>query len=294
MPNPEISPSLTEQIDFEIEQSRSIQAEKCINPRCPYIFYRETTGTAHLVQGNCCAWTCPRCGHIRARKEYARILNGARILSDQAMPLYFWTLTCRGRDMPLELAERDYLKWTGRLLAATRNKAHRAGGGWFYAQVTERQKRLHPHSHLITSYAPPDAYGYGKGERLPNGRIARHATLWSDWFVAENRRAGLGTECEISLIRESQAVAVYVAKYLFKEAITTRWPKGWKRVRYSQSWPKLPERVVMDAFPLIRAADWRKMENLGVTVHTDSYDTYYAALLRECLCVVPPIETQYH
>jgi len=286
--------SLAEENAFILEQSHAQQiGEKCVN-RAPYIFYREATGTAHICQGCCNDWTCPRCGHIRARKEYARITNGAAVLAGQAMPLYFWTLTCRGKDMPLETAEKEYLRWTDKLLTAARNKATRAGGYWCYAQVTERQKRQHPHSHLISSYCPEDARSVCKGERLPNGRMTKHDTLWSEWFVGANARAGLGTECEISLIHEPEAVAVYVSKYLFKDAITTHWPKGWKRIRYSNSWPKLPERVVMDAFPLIRAADWRKMENLGVTVHTDSYDTYYAALLRECLCVVPPIETQYH
>jgi len=290
----EISQELADEAAFILEQSKAEQhGEKCIN-RCPYIFYREATGTAHIVQGCCNDWTCPRCGHIRARQEYAKIVNGAKTLAEQAMPLYFWTLTCRGKELSLWEAEKGYLKWTDKLLTAARNKSKRAGMDWHYAQVTERQKRMHPHSHLIMSYVPPDVSGYGRGARLPNGRIAKHAVLWSDWLIKAVSRAGLGTECEISLIRSPAAVAVYVSKYLFKDAITTKWPKGWKRVRYSQSWPKLPERAMMDAFPLIRLADWKRMDNLGITVHTDSMETYYAALARLIMCVVPPIETSSH
>jgi len=289
----EISPDLAENAAFILERSKAEQRdEKCIN-RCPYIFYRETTGTAHVVQGCCNDWTCPRCGHIRARQEYAKILNGANVLAEQAMPLYFWTLTCRGKELSLWDAEKGYLKWTDRLLTAARNKAKRAGQSWQYVQVTERQRRQHPHSHLIVTYCPEGSVSVCKAEHLPNGRIAKHDTLWSEWLVNASSRAGLGTECEISLIRSPQAVAVYVAKYLFKDAVTTKWPKGWKRVRYSQSWPERPKRVVMDAFPLIKLKDWQRMDNLGITVHADSEETYYAALARLIMCVKAPIERSY-
>ena len=293
-PTPQISEEMAEEAAFILEQSKAEQhGEKCVN-RCPYIFYRETTGTAHIVQGCCNDWTCPRCGHIRARQEYAKILNGANVLAEQAMPLYFWTLTCRGKELSLWEAEKGYLTWTNRLLTSARTKAGRAGQPWHYVQVTERQRRHHPHSHLISAYCPGGSVSVCKGARLPNGRTARHDTLWSEWLIAASSRAGLGTECEISLIRSPQAVAVYVAKYLFKDAVTTKWPKGWKRVRYSQSWPKLPKRETMDEFPLIRLADWKRMDNLGIAVHCDSMETYYAGLARLIMCVVPPIETAYH
>jgi len=284
-----LSVELESEIGFQIEQSKALQTnEKCVN-RCPYIFYRETNGMAHVVQGCCNDWTCPRCGHIRARQEYARIVNGAEKIGETAQPLYFWTLTCRGKDMPLETAEKDYMKWTNRLFTAARMRAARAGQYWCYVQVTERQKRSHPHSHLINSYIPEDVRLVKMGDCLPNGRVAKHDTLWSEWFIAANERAGLGIECELSLIKSPRAVATYVSKYLFKDAMSTKWPKGWKRVRYSHSWPKMPERELLDAFPLIKLSDWRRMENLGLTVHADSEETYYASLARLILCVVPPI-----
>jgi len=290
----QISPEAKEDIEFNLEQSNELQKDAVCENACPYIFYQEATGTAHIVQGCCNSWTCPRCGHIRARKEYARIVNGAQLIELTAQPLYFWTLTCQGRGISLAQSEADYLKWVNRLLTSVRAKAKRAGQFWCYVQVTERQKRGHPHSHLINSYCPPDAKPYGKGDTLPNGRVARHDCLWSDWFRTANQRAGLGVECDLSLIKTPQAVAVYVAKYLFKQAVNTTWPKGWKRVRYSQSWPKLPKREMLSAFPLIRDGDWQRMEALGLTVHADSELTYYASLARRVYCVVQPIETWSH
>lgn len=286
-----VGEELKHEIEFQIEQSNEIQARRC-ERGAPYIFYIASNNAAHIVQGCCNDWTCPRCGQIRARKEYGRIVQGARQLSDEGRSLYFWTLTCRGADMPLETAERDYLKWTNRLLTAARIKAGRANCFWAYVQVTERQSRLHPHSHIISTYAPDDAIPYAKGERLPNGRKAKHNTLWSEWFRAENLKVGLGSECDLTMIENAVAVAVYVSKYLFKDSMTTRFQSGWRRIRYARKWPKLPEPKNVEAFPLVTLRDWQRMDALNMTVRADSEFTYEAALARRIFCVIPPKETE--
>jgi len=66
------------------------------------------------------------------------------------------------------------------------------------------------------------------------------------------------------------------------------WPKGWKRVRYSQSWPKLQEHENDSAFPVLTYDDWKKVGRLGVAVLADSNETYEAALLRLITNVIPP------
>lgn len=286
-----VGEGLKNEIEFQIEQSYEIQARRC-ERGAPYIFFVASNNAAHIVQGCCNDWTCPRCGQIRARKEYGRIVQGARELADKGHALYFWTLTCRGADMPLEQAEREYLTWTNRLFTAARIKAGRAGGFWAYVQVTERQKRLHPHSHVISTYAPDDAIPYAKGERLPNGRKATHNTLWSEWFREANRKAGLGSECDLSMIENAVAVAVYVSKYLFKDSMTTVFQKNWHRIRYGRKFPKLPEPKNIEAFPLVTFHDWQRMEALGVTVRADSYGTYEAALARLITCVIPPTSAE--
>jgi len=286
-----VSVDLEQEIDFQIEQSKSLQNNEKCHSNAPYIFYQEKNhGRAHIVQGCCNDWTCPRCGQMRARHEYARIVEGTRkVVAETATPLYFWTMTCRGRELSFGKAETGYLEWTNRLLDSARAKAKRAAALWVYAQVTERQpRRKFPHSHMICSYCPSDAVPYAKGDTLPNGRLARHACLWSEWFRQANVKAGLGVECDLSLIRTPEAAAVYVSKYLFKEAVNTKWPKGWRRVRYSRSWPKLPKHENETAFPLIRLADWKRMENLGLTVYADSEEAYFASLARLIMCVMPP------
>lgn len=282
-----ISPELRFEIEFQLEQSKAIQAPKC-DKRAPFIFFVDNTGQGRLVQGCCNDWTCKRCGHIRAREEYGRIVEGARKLSEEGHKLYFWTLTCRGKDCSVEEAESNYLLWTNRLLSSCRYQAKKRNDTLAYVQVTERQQRQHPHSHLICTFIPSDVQFFAEGELLPNKRSAKHDCLWSEWFRDANVKAGLGIECDLSEIREPIAVAVYVSKYLFKDAMNTRWPAGWKRIRYSQNYPKLPTRTPEIAFPLIRLADWRRLAALDMTVRADDQYCYEAAIARLVLNVVPP------
>lgn len=283
-----LSASIADDVESIFEQARGLAQERC-ERGAPYIAFTADGHRWRLVQGCCNAWTCPRCGLLRAKTEYGRMVHGANLLSEQGHALYFITLTCRGADMPLEDANRDYAKWTNHALTLMRRDANETRQYWAYVQVTERQRRGHPHSHLLTTYKPNDSAEARAGSRLASGAIAKRDCLDSDKLVQYCRRAGLGTMADLSTVREAGAVAVYVAKYLFKDAQLTEWPKGWKRVRYSQSWPKLPEQHAADGFPLLNPTDWKRLQNLNVRVYADNEYTYHAALARHITNVIPPM-----
>jgi hypothetical protein len=76
------------------------------------------------------------------------------------------------------------------------------------------------------------------------------------------------------------AVAVYVSKYLFKDAMKTKFPKSWKRIRYSQNFPKLPDRTPELAFPLIKLEDWKRLAALDMTVYAEDEYCLHAAYAR--------------
>jgi len=275
------------EIDAQLEQIEGIIRKPC--PRnAPFICYKNSVGMWNLVQASCNSWTCPRCGLLRAKEEYGRMVSGARQLADDGHKLYFHTFTCRGKELSKEQADDEYLLWTNRLLTTLRKDATKREHYWCYVQVTERQKRGHAHSHCISTYVPDDAIPYAKGERLPTGRRATHDCLWSDYFRQRNVDAGLGVECDISEIRNPVAVAVYAAKYLFKEAQITEFGKGWRRIRYSRNFPKLPEITGKEAFAVVKHQDWRKIENLGVAVRTKDewiVERAYAHLITNVVCV---------
>lgn len=263
-------------------------SSKTCTRNAPFFAFKNSVGNWGIVQGCCNSWTCPRCGQIRAREEYGRIVEGCRTIADNHA-LYFITLTCKGKDMPLREAEEHYGKWTNRVLTALRTRGKREDQAWYYVQVTERQKRAHPHSHLLTTFTAPDLYlGHvfkwahnAQGRRYSERQIA----LRSDWLEDIVTGAGLGREYDISRVATVEGAARYVAKYLFKPTIfSTEWPKGWKRVRYSQSFPKLPPRQG-EAFILLSAHDWYELATIAETVSASDQHSYNVA--RQALANYP-------
>jgi len=245
--------------------------DECVN-NAPYFGYQIDGKKWGVVQGCCNDWNCPRCGQQRAREEYGRIVSGAREIGKQN-DLFMMTITCRGKEMDYETAENGYLVWTNKLLTRLRMSYKRAGKKWAFASVTERQKRQHPHSHYLTTYCPPDAILVKKGERKYSfiGRcydVARHDTLQTEILERACFECGLGWQYDLSELQSVEGASRYVAKYLFKETIfTDKWPKGWKRVRYSQNWPKLPE-VKTDAILLLSNEDWGNLARKALIVTT--------------------------
>ena len=236
-------------------------------------------GGAHygVVQGCCNHWECARCGQMVAKKHYGRIVEGAREIHKQNK-LVFITVTCRGLELSVDDAKTNYLKWTHRLLRTMQQKCVRRGGKWFYVQVTELQKRGHPHSHILTSFAPPDIcegvvpeYTTGNNGRI---QVEYKDALRSDWLQEMVQKAGLGEQYDLSMVQTVEGAARYVAKYMFKDSqFGTHFPKGWKRVRYSQSWPNY-ERKKTDAFVLLTREDWYRLATVAAHVDTDGTDTF--------------------
>jgi len=245
--------------------------DECLN-NAPYFAYNIEGKKWGVVQGCCNSWNCPRCGQQRAREEYGRIVAGAREIG-KTNKLYMLTLTCEGDGLNVSEAEHNYLEWTNRLVSNLRLQTKRASKEWAYASVTERQSRGHPHSHYLTTYCPTDAVLVKKGEwksSIESGRgyVARHDTLQSAILEQATINAGLGWVYDLSELRSVEGASRYVAKYLFKETIfTTVWPKGWRRVRYSQNWPKLPD-IKSDAMLLLTNDDWHDLARVALIIKT--------------------------
>lgn len=224
-----------------------------------------------MIQQTCCNhWDCPLCGLTRAKQEYRRIVWGAEVLADDHK-LYFWTLTCRGRECSLEEAEEMYYAWTNVLLTNARTKCNREMVYWAYVQITERQKktRQHPHSHIITTYCPSDAIS----TKDAKGRVS----ISSVWFTRANISASLGAQHRISEVGSAAAVSRYVAKYMFKDMMREEWPAKWKRVRYSANWPKPPANDFEIAIPLISNEAWQEAAEMPVTWVVDDFVAYEMA-----------------
>lgn len=225
----------------------------------PYFAIRKSDNRYRVIQGCCNHWDCPRCGIMVAKKHYGNIVTGARKVNETC-DLWFVTVTCRGKELTVEDAKANYLAWTSKFLDACYSKTRRDEGEWFYVQVTELQRRGHPHSHILTSFSSSDYYYANVDDwKRGNDGVLRNVPvrkLRSDWISAQVIRSGLGTEYDISRVKTVEACSRYIAKYMFKPAqFRADFPPRWKRVRYSQSWPRL-EKKRSDAFVILGASDW--------------------------------------
>lgn len=225
----------------------------------PYFAIQKTTNRYRVVQGCCNHWDCPRCGILVAKKHYGNIVAGARKVNEEH-DLWFITVTCRGKELSVEDAKAGYLTWTSKFLDACYSRARRLDEGWYYVQVTELQRRGHPHSHILTSFHASDLYFADVDNwKRGNDGILRNVPkkkLRSDWIAERVVASGLGAEYDISRVETVEACSRYVAKYMFKKSqFRADFPPRWKRVRYSNSWPRL-EHKKSDAFVILSASDW--------------------------------------
>lgn len=241
----------------------------------PYFAFQREGRAYGVVQGCCNHWDCPKCGEMRAKQEYGRMVVGIEQLAKK-YPIFFITITCRGKGLTQQEALNGYLGWTNRLLDAMRIKSKRAGKDWYYVQVTEKQKRGHPHSHILTTFDPDDCeLGFvEKWKHTQSGLVCEQIpALRSKWLAKQVVKCGLGEQYDISTVRTASAASRYVAKYLFKKSMfTTDWPMGWKRVRYSQTFPQLPDKKT-DAFVLLCQADWKNLAKKAAVITTDTPQT---------------------
>lgn len=205
------------------------------------------------------------------------MVNGCRVLAKDHT-LYFITITCRGKEISHEYAEENYLEWTNRLLDSCRLQSKREGREWHYVQVTERQKRKHPHSHFITTFRPKDTVECitKKASIGTDGqqRIQRFSEYRSEWFAATLKKCGLGAQYNVTLVSNAEAASRYVAKYLFKSTIfSDSWPARWKRIRYSHGFPKT-EKIEGKAIVLLKMEDWVSLSEWAVVVNCPDLDVY--------------------
>jgi hypothetical protein len=242
---------------------------------------------------------------MRARYEYGRMVEGARTLTAAGLDFYMLTLTCPGAGITALEAEATYLKNTNRLMTNIRYRAKTDHLPWHYASVTERQGRGHPHSHFLTTFCPKDAYpifdnysSYCADVKTLNASIPADMRfspgdkddldfrqLFSPWLSRAAVKAGLGVQVRLAAAELVEGASRYIAKYLFKTSAFETWPRGWKRVRYSQNWPKLPTVKATSAFPVLSSSDWARVAGLDGTIECFSQTVYERSLLWNCMNV---------
>jgi len=177
--------------------------------RCPqfYAFNQD----ARLIAVRCGSWYCPHCMKINARQWSWRV---SLHITNGHKTAWFWTLTL-GRKY--KTAEQGFVALPGLWDRFRKYMKRLSPGKWEYVAFVEGQPlRGHmPHFHIISLSKAP--------KRL------KDMAVWS----------GFGYEAKAEKINSGKAAA-YVSKYASKQSPAT--PRGFRRVRSSQGWTRLPER----------------------------------------------------
>lgn len=158
----------------------------------------------------CDRWDCPYCARVVSWRWAERVRFGIELWRPRSA--YFWTLT-----LP---AWVHYPKTGFRILPGLwknlRQQVRRRLGDWPYCAFVE----CHPHRALI-----------------PHFHII--SLRWEPYRLKDMAvRAGFGHQAWSAQIT-SKGAATYVTKYCSKQGYEM--PKGFRRVRISYDWPKLPE-----------------------------------------------------
>lgn len=174
--------------------------------KCPAFFGFDREGNLHAIQ--CGQWSCPTCAKQLARLWAWRCRLHVTQAGGEA---FFWTLTLRGKYHTPTLGYQSLpLLWDN-----LRKRIQRQQKAWSYCAFVEGQPKrdFMPHFHVISMSKAPC-------------RIKDLAM-----------ESGFGYQATESLINSAKA-ANYCAKYASKTNPAT--PKGFRRVRASRDWAKLP------------------------------------------------------
>jgi len=189
--------------------------------RCPITAAFDSQGATHLIY--CGSWSCPVC--MKRNAALWSIRAQQKILqSDYPKSGELWFLTLTLPSTILSTVQ-GFLSLPS-LWDTTRKQYQRWYGTFSYLAFVEGQPhRSHmPHFHILTSTEPPT-------QRGKHGFVTKHGL--HDWAFS----VGWGFQAELHKVDGIEAAA-YVAKYASKQSPHT--PKGFRRVRVSRDWPKLP------------------------------------------------------
>lgn len=197
-------------LDSFIEQFR---ASDCPNVHTPWLKAIDMNhGVAIFFRPRCKLWSCPVCGPINATLWAWRANLGTQ------------QFTRSGRVQFITLTSHEKLAAHASLAVLP--------DAW--GKLQDRLRRAAKGQYLIV----PEVH--------KNGRVHLHGLFTHDlpkrWFKNNARECGMGYQVDSQEVYSLGGVAAYVTKYLMKSVNEPQFAKGFRRVRTTRGWPKLPEK----------------------------------------------------
>lgn len=192
------------------------------------------TSTTIFLDTQCRCYDCPTCVEQIKRLHQARIIYGTKEYEDwRGLRWSFVTLTshekCQTFETSLALFQVALPKW--------RKRMKRRYGNYDYVLVFETHKSGSVHVHMLINCAVSKKW------------VRRHA-----------RAVGLGYMADVQKLHAAAAAGKYCSKYISKSLGENRFPKRFKRVRYSHGWPELPKKQS-------NIRDWIAVEKSPLPLH---------------------------
>jgi hypothetical protein len=224
-------------LDLKIEQLAA--PPYCRAPRRPWLrAVAHDLGIALLFQPRCKSWGCDYCAAVNMSFWAATAYHAMTSLIDdnncqnQRNLMSFLTLTSHRKLGPTASTGVFGHAWP--MLS---RRARRAASQGQYLLIPEQHQDGRLHVHALETFA-----------------------LGRRWWKDNAAQVGLGYMADEKETYSPAGAADYVTKYLTKSLSATAWPKGFRRVRTSQGWPRLPEPVEPEAWyfeyiPLYEALD---------------------------------------
>jgi len=213
--------SLSERAAGGLISLEQLTAKFCTNARSPMMIAKNrATKSAVFFRPRCKMWKCPYCAKINSDLWIMRVTHGCHELIEMGHDLSFVTVT-------------SHEKLTAKQSVQT------LPDSWHKLSM-----RLRRHVKGVQYVVIP--------ERHKNGRLHIHGVFLSGadrrWWKDNARSCGMGYQAEAKPVYSASGAGFYCGKYLAKQLSDERWKKGFRRIRTSQAFPKLP--------PLERAEGW--------------------------------------
>lgn len=171
----------------------------------------------------CKRWDCPICAPLNAYRHAITVANGCQALVAAGICPTFITITqppsVKSAKFAYSILHNQWDKFRNRM---TYYAGRWDGAPFWYAAFVEGQGHRGgmPHFHMITSTVP------------------RLETLRK--IVVDS---GFGYQVDAQRFTTASGVAWYVSKYSTKADDSKAMPKGFRRVRYSESFPRMKFRI---------------------------------------------------
>lgn len=187
----------------------------CETENRPYLrAVDEATKTVHIIRPDCKLWSCKACAE-RRRHLWVFIANyGGDHLLSAGRRCTLVTLTSHRVVRTLMGGIWVWRRAWPKLSARWR----RAATDLEYLYIPEHREGFHFHVHFITT-----------------------ATLPERWYKDNGAQTGLGYQAKAFPVLEAKHCGGYVGKYLGKALSNMKYPKYFRRINTSRSWPRPPE-----------------------------------------------------